>query len=472
VTKRASKQDPWDEPVNLGPQINTSDWDLVGSISSDGLSLYFETNGVLYTSTRASRDAPWGSRVNLGPSINGSGYNGTVVISPDSLELYFLSDRGGGYGGADIWMSSRVTASDMWGQPINLGPIVNSPANDMAGAFSPDGLTFLFASDRVGGFGNYDTWMTTRPSKDASWGSPRNLGPSVNTEYAEFVHSISSDGRWAYYDDYARPHPGGLGGNDVWEVPIMPISDFNGDGKVDGKEVLYMAGRWGTNEPLADIGPLPFGDGSVDLQDLVVLAEHIGKEVTDPTLVAYWPLDETEGMFAADSVGDNDAIVIGGATWQPDGGQVDGALQLNGIDGYAVTGPIIDPADGPFSIFAWIKGGTSDQVVISQQFASNWLATDAEGNLITELKGHGRPTGPLFSETVITDGQWHRIGLSWDGSYTMLHVDGVMVAEDVQDGLESSEMGLNIGTGKMTQPGTYFSGTIDDVRIYNRVVSP
>ena len=90
---------------------------------------------------------------------------------------------------------------------------------------------------------------------------------------------------------------------------------------------------------------------------------------------------------------------------------------------------------------------------------------------MTELKCTGRSAGFLFSETVITDGQWHRIGLVWDGSLRKLYVDGVEVAEDTQPGLEGSQMGLYIGTGKAMAPGTYFSGLIDDVRIYRRALS-
>ena len=91
---------------------------------------------------------------------------------------------------------------------------------------------------------------------------------------------------------------------------------------------------------------------------------------------------------------------------------------------------------------------------------------------MTELAGPGSDSGPLRSVTVITDGSWHRIGFVWDGSNRTLYVDGLVVAEDTQDGLEGSSNGLYIGTGKMMQAGTYFSGLIDDVRIYNRAVSP
>ena len=253
--------------------------------------------------------------------------------------------------------------------------------------------------------------------------------------------------------------------------PNPLVVDFNGDGIVDSADMCIIVDHWGEDYPLCDIGPMPWGDGIVDVQDLVILTEYI--EPLDRTLVAHWAFDEIEGMFAADSsAGDNDAFVVGGASWQPGSGQVDGALQLNGVDGCAIAGPVLNPADGPFSVLAWINGGAPGQVVVSQQNSANWLTTDAEGNLMTELKGAGSSTGPLFSETVITDGQWHRIGLVWDGSNRTLYVDDVAVADDTQPGLEGSQMGLYIGTGKAMEPGTYFSGLIDDVRIYNHAVSP
>jgi hypothetical protein len=248
--------------------------------------------------------------------------------------------------------------------------------------------------------------------------------------------------------------------------------DFNGDGIVDSADMCIMVDHWGEDYSLCDIGPMPWGDGIVDVQDLIVLSEHLFEEVKDQTLVAHWALDETEGMFAADSVGDNDAVVLGGIEWQPTGGQIDGALELDGVSGCVIASPVINPADGPFSIFAWINGGAPGQVIVSQQSAANWLALDADGNLMTELKGAGRSTGPLFSVAVITDGQWHRAGLVWDGSNRILYVDEVAVSEDTQPNLEGSEMGIYIGTGKAMETGTYFSGLIDDVRIYNRALKP
>jgi hypothetical protein len=189
--------------------------------------------------------------------------------------------------------------------------------------------------------------------------------------------------------------------------------------------------------------------------------------------VAYWKLDETEGEIAYDSVGVNDGVLNGVPTWQPTSGIIDGALELDGIYDYVSTEFVLNPADGLFSIFAWIKGGAPGQAVLSQIGGVNWLCADTlEGNLMTELKATSRGDAALLSQTIITDGDWHRIGLVWDGSNRTLYVDDVAVVEDTQANLEGSDNGLYIGTGTAMEAGTYWSGLIDDVRIYNRAVRP
>jgi N-acetylneuraminic acid mutarotase len=250
----------------------------------------------------------------------------------------------------------------------------------------------------------------------------------------------------------------------------VPSSDFNGDGIVDCADMCMMVDHWLTDSPLYDIAPLPFGDGIIDVQDLIVLAEHL---FTYPGAVSYWKLDEAEGEIAYDSVGVYDGILSGVPTWQPTSGMIDGALQLDGINDYVSTDFVLNPADGSFSAFAWINGGAPGQVVISQKDGVNWLCADlSEGNLMTELKGSGRGADALLSQTIITDGNWHRIGFVWDGSNRTLYVDDVAVAEDPQANLEASYNGLYIGTGKAMEPGSFWSGLIDDVRIYNRAVTP
>ena len=94
---------------------------------------------------------------------------------------------------------------------------------------------------------------------------------------------------------------------------------------------------------------------------------------------------------------------------------------------------------------------------------------------MTKLTNSGRSSvGPMLSQANITDGNWHRIGFVWDGSHRHLYVDGTEVAKDAAllSSLEGSDGGLYFGVGSTLTPGTFFSGLIDDVRIYNRAVRP
>jgi N-acetylneuraminic acid mutarotase len=267
-----------------------------------------------------------------------------------------------------------------------------------------------------------------------------------------------------------RPHPCPALST-VYE--FGPVLDLNSDGIVDAVDICIMVDHWGTDYSLCDIAPPPFGDGVVDVEDLKVLAEHLFEEVPTVGLVAHWKLDEKEGMVVTDSAGDNNGYALGDPIWQPDGGQVGGALEFDGIDDFISTPAALNPSDGPFSVLLWVQGGGPGQGIICENNGPCCLCLDqTAGNVMTELANVGRSAAPLISQTVINDGTWHRIGLVWDGSNRILCVDDAIVAQDTQDGLDSTGNGLYIGCGDTLQPDTFFSGLIDDVRIYNRAVSP
>ena len=487
VYTRETINDDWGAPVNLGSPVNTGGLDNLSSyISPDGLELYFNSYNRsggygeydIWLTTRATRDDPWGEPENLGPTVNSSAWDFAASISPDALELYFTSRRSGGYGSDDIWVSRRATKNDPWEQPTNLGSIVNSSASESGPVLSSDGLLLFFSGEwnapiRPGGFGNSDMWVTRRASISDSWGAPVNLGPIINSPSLDVAPHISLDGSTLYF---SSDRPGGLGGiyyGDIYQAPIIPIVDLNADGTVDAADMCIMVDHWGTDKSLCDIGPMPWGDGVVDVEDIKVLAEHLFEHVSDPTLVAHWPLDEAQGAIAYDNTTNCDGTLMGSPVWQPDGGMVDGALQLDGVDDYVVTGAAPNTEGAAYSVLAWIQGGAPGQAVLSQIGKANWLCAEtSEGALITELTMSGRNGSSLSSQAVITDGNWHRIGFVWDGSYRKLYVDGVVVAEDAQDNLDISSNGLYFGTGKAMEPGTFWSGLIDDIRIYNRAVSP
>jgi hypothetical protein len=204
--------------------------------------------------------------------------------------------------------------------------------------------------------------------------------------------------------------------------------------------------------------------------------------VEDPTLAAHWKLDEVEGSIAEDSAGDNNGIVFGDAVWQPDGGMIKGALQFDGIDDYVTADFVLNPGLGPFSVFAWVKGGMPGHAIISQTDGIGtgeiWLGADeSDGKLMTGLTpikvGRYAPQ-PLISESVITNNLWHHVGFVWDGAYRSLYMDGTEVARDTaaQNALKYATDRMYIGAGKNLDDGTFFSGLIDDVRIYNRAVMP
>jgi N-acetylneuraminic acid mutarotase len=314
----------------------------------------------------------------------------------------------------------------------------------------------------------YSSMVVYDPPSD-TWTS----GPAMPT--AKLCHSVSAvDGKIYVI--------GGSLNLSVWsptpvvEVydPAPPPPDYNGDGRVDGKDLLIMTAHWGQAYPLCDLGPLPFGDGMVDLEDVIVLADYIGKDIHDPTLIAHWALDETEGVTAGESVTGNDATLTGEPVWWPEAGVLDGALEFDGAT-FAIADFVLDPADGPFSVLLWVKGGAPGQVLIAQTDGDNWLAIDSvQGTLMTELSPTAtrKPVPPLVSDALITDGDWHRVGFVWDGMTRALYVDDALVAEDMQLGMPSYAGGLNIGCDKDMASNTFFTGLIDDVRIYSRAIRP
>ena len=144
---------------------------------------------------RANADFTFGEPTNLGPTVNSASRESYPFITIDGLSLYFGSNRSGGFGEVDIWVTTRVTIDDDWGTPVNLGPPVNSPFFDSNPYISPDGLEFYFMSkSRPGGFGYDDIWVSSREGKDDVWGDPVNLGSSINTWAADYGPKLSADG--------------------------------------------------------------------------------------------------------------------------------------------------------------------------------------------------------------------------------------------------------------------------------------
>jgi len=285
VTTRGTIDDEWGPRTNLGPTVNSSYADANPSISTDGLSLYFASDRAdgyggwdLWMTTRETTSDPWGEPVNLGPPVNGPTGEVFPSISSDGLELYFAEwevARSGGYGSSDLWVTKRPTKDDPWGTPENLGPTVNSARFDGNPFIARDGLTLYFGSTRPEGYGDLDIWMTRRDTADSAWTESVNIGPAVNSSSNDGMPSLSANGSILYF---TSDRPGGSGGYDLWQVSILPVVDFNADGNINTDDLLILVGFWGQNEPLCDIGPTPYGDGIVDIKDLEVFMSYWEKE--------------------------------------------------------------------------------------------------------------------------------------------------------------------------------------------------
>jgi hypothetical protein len=128
--------------------------------------------------------APWLPAVNLGTTVNSSSDETQVAITHSGLSLYFSSNRPGGFGNTDIWVCHRTSVQAPWGEPLNLGPVINGPLFEFTPSFSPDDHRMFFTSGgRPEGLGGLDIYVTYRAdvTDDFGWRPAVNLGPSVNS---------------------------------------------------------------------------------------------------------------------------------------------------------------------------------------------------------------------------------------------------------------------------------------------------
>jgi hypothetical protein len=340
-TKVTNADFTFGEPVNLGPTVNTSYGEHGVCISSNGLEFYFMSDRPggyggydLWVMKRATIQDDWGSPENAGSPANTRYCYWEPTISVDCLTLYFSDGHlppfgnhlPGGLGGdGDIWMLSRETVDGTWGPPINIGPTINSQ-HAVSPSLSADGLSLYFQSHRPGRLGGHcDIMVATRESTSDTFGAPAFL-ENVNTTGPEWMPDISADGltlifcrnyatelwmatRVTIYDDFDTPvrlppwinipsytnasptfsadgtilyfgsdRPAGFGSYDLWLAPIIPAVDFNSDEIIDLDDLVMLIENWGTNDTLYDIGPMPWGDGVVDVEDLKVFITHWEEE--------------------------------------------------------------------------------------------------------------------------------------------------------------------------------------------------
>jgi len=197
----------WEPPGNMGSM----------SMSPEGRTIYFAGCGWqggfgscdIYQS-EYQLDG-WGIPLNMGAPVNTTAWETQPSISVDGTELYFVSNRSGGYGGADIYRSVLLP-NGKWGSPQNLGDLINTQGNEMSPFLHPDGQTLYFASDGHRGMGGYDLFVSRR-DEVGRWQAPENLGVPINTSSDDISLITNADGSLAYL---SSNRDGGQGGFDVY----------------------------------------------------------------------------------------------------------------------------------------------------------------------------------------------------------------------------------------------------------------
>lgn len=143
------------------------------------------------------QDSTWGSPQNIGPPVNSTSWDSQPCLSPDNKDLYFVSNRPGGYGGSDIYVS-HLQEDGRWGKPENLGPDINTSGDESSPFIHADNNTLYFASDGWPGVGGVDLYIS-RKQLDGHWSKPQNLGYPINTIDHEGSIFITADGNTAYF---------------------------------------------------------------------------------------------------------------------------------------------------------------------------------------------------------------------------------------------------------------------------------
>ncbi|MBI5646275.1 MAG: PD40 domain-containing protein [Ignavibacteriae bacterium] len=259
----------WEKPTYLSEMINTPESQGAISVSGDGKTLYValceQPDGYgrcdIYFAEWNERGTEWSRVRNLNnlegkdlrmekradnfEYINTTYWETQPSIAQDGRTLYFCSDRPGGYGGTDIWMSQK-DESGKWGRPVNLGPDINTKGDERTPAISFDNKTLYYTSDgypdgepakAAGGFDIYVTRF-----QGSRWSRPMNLGYPVNSSDNEAFIAMTLGGDTLYY---ASDREGGYGGFDIYmllDPPYPPDAMIKIDGVVTDAE---------TNQPLS-----------------------------------------------------------------------------------------------------------------------------------------------------------------------------------------------------------------------------
>lgn len=191
----------WSKAENIGAPINSIWHEATVGISPDGQTILIYKDdlgdGNIY-STTLDGDI-WSTPIKLNENINSKYWEPSAFISADGSTLYFTSDKPGGFGGRDLYISKRPLGGD-WGIAVNMGPTINTPFDEDAPFIHPDGVTLSFSSNGHNTMGGFDIF--TSLISDGTWSEPVNVGYPINTTDDDIFYVVSPDNRTAYFSSF------------------------------------------------------------------------------------------------------------------------------------------------------------------------------------------------------------------------------------------------------------------------------
>lgn len=212
----------WQTPVEITGQLNAGEDCSTCALNADGTELFLYKNDMFDGNIYSSKfvNETWTPIVRLNKNINTKFYESHASVSADGKRLFFTSNREGGQGGLDIYMSEKDAAGE-WGVPVNLGTKVNTPYNEDYPFITANDSLLFFCSEGHKSMGGYDIFRSRKT--EGGWSSPENLGYPVNTTDDDRFFQPALNGVTAYYSmktDYKKKEIFyvGLGGVDVNQI--------------------------------------------------------------------------------------------------------------------------------------------------------------------------------------------------------------------------------------------------------------
>lgn len=207
----------WTEPVNITEQLQSDGDFFISALSSDGKQLLLakndDFNSDIYVSNYDGK--MWSKAGKLNKFINTKYWESQAFISEDGEKLIFSSDRPGGFGGLDMYVSSKVNGE--WGPAVNMGPEVNTEFNEDRPFLINNGKTLFFISQGHENIGGYDIFRSDLQANKL-WAKPANIGYPINTPDDNFFFNPAGAGNVGYYSLYRES--GGFGSEDIYRITL------------------------------------------------------------------------------------------------------------------------------------------------------------------------------------------------------------------------------------------------------------